>query len=287
MSRITEIMTLIEFPKEAAEFFEEVYAKVEGDKELMLQLDTLEAQYFDSFNSEDLENKLTKLSEASGYSKYTIDMLLAVYACIRLRKMYAEKGYTDEFFAHNMKDLTYKLVECKKLHNVWGTFVFPWFEGFYKMTRFTLGRLQYEKRGVDFDYKDIKKKGDEVINIHIPSAGPLTPESVQESLRLAYDFFGPNYGDRLIFMCHSWLLYTPTADLYPKDSNMRKFYEVFEVIHNQEEPNDYDLWRVFYVNTKDYKLLPHETSLQKRFYEYLNAGNHFGNGFGIIDYKPE
>ncbi|MBQ8759253.1 MAG: hypothetical protein IJZ20_06135, partial [Clostridia bacterium] len=204
--------------------------------------------------------------------------------CVRLRKMYAEKGYTDEFFAHNMKDLTYKLHECKKLHNMWGTFVFPWFDGFYKLERFCLGRLQYEKRGIDFDYKDIKKKGDEVLNIHIPSSGPLTPESVQESLRLVYDFFGPNCGDRLIFMCHSWLLYTPTADLYPKDSNMRKFYEAFEIIHNQEEPNDYDLWRIFYVNTKDYKSLPRETSLQRSFYEYFNAGNHLGNGFGVIDY---
>ncbi len=287
MSKISEIMSLIEFPTQAAEFFEEVYSRIENDKELMSQLDTLEEQYFDSFNSEDLEDKLTKLSEASGYSKYTVDMLLALYACVRLRRMYSEKGYADEFFAHNMKDLTYKLVECKKLHDVWGTFVFPWFYGFYKLERFCLGRLQYEKREIDFDYGDIKKKGDEVINIHIPSAGPLTPESVQESLRLAYDFFGPNYGDRLIFMCHSWLLYTPTADLYPKDSNMRKFYEVFEIIHNQEEPNDYDLWRVFYVNTKDYKSLPCETSLQKSFYDYLNAGNHFGNGFGVIDYLPQ
>ena len=287
MSRISEIMTLIEFPREAADYFEEVFAKVEGDKALMSQLDELEAQYYESFNGEDLENKLKQLSEDSGYSKYTIDMHLAVYACIRLRNMYHEKGYTDEFFAHNMKDLTYKLIECKKLHDVWGTFVFPWFDGFYKMTRFTLGRLQYEKRGIDFDYGDIKKKGDEVVNIHIPSAGPLTPESVKESLKTAYNFFGPNYGDRLIFMCHSWLLYTPTANLYPNDSNMRKFYDVFEIIHNQEEPNDYDLWRVFYVNTKDYKTLPHETRLQSSFYDYLNAGNHFGNGFGVINYKPE
>lgn len=286
MSKITEIMTLIEFPKEAAKFYEEVFAKVENNKDLMARLDALEAQYYESFNSEDLENKLTQLSEASGFSKYIIDMLLCVYACLRLRRMYAEKGYTDEFFAHNMKDLTYKLVECKKLHDVWGTFVFPWFDGFYKMTRFTLGRLQYEKRGIDFDYGDIKKKGDEVVNIHIPSAGPLTPESVQESLRLAYDFFGPNYGDKLVFMCHSWLLYSETIGLWPESSNTRKFYDIFDVIHNTEEPNDYDMWRIFYKNTKDYDTLPVETSLQKNYYEHFKCGKHLGNGFGVIVYKP-
>ncbi len=286
MSKITEVLTLIEFPVEASEYFEEVYAKIENDADLMNRLDELEKQYYESFNSEDLEAKLTALSEASGYHKYTVDMLLALYACVRLRKMYAEKGYTDEFFAHNMKDLTYKLMECKKLHNIWGTFVFSWFFGFYKMERFCLGRLQYDAhKDLYADYKQWKK-GDDVINIHIPSAGPLTPESVQESLKMAYDFFGPNYGDSLVFMCHSWLLYPPTAALYPKDSNMRKFYEIFDVIHEQEEPNDYDLWRVFYVNTKDYKTLPRETSLQKSFYDYLNEGKHFGNGCGMIVYKP-
>lgn len=286
MSKISEIMTLIEFPKEAAEFFEEVYAKVEGDKDLMSQLDALEAQYFESFNSEDLENKLTKLAETSNCSKYTIDMLLAIYACIRLRKMYAEKGYTDEFFAHNMKDLTYKLEECKKLHGIWGTFVFPWFNGFYKLERFCLGRLQYNPKPIEIDYKELKK-GDMVTTIHIPSSGPLTPESVQESLKTAYDFFGPNCGDRHIFVCDSWLLYPKTCDLYSKESNMRKFYETFEVFLPRENAEDYDLWRIFYTQTKDYKSLPRETGLQKIFYDYLNAGNHFGYGYGVIDYKPE
>ena len=286
MTKITEIMTLIEFPKEAVEFFDEVYTKIENDASLMAKLDALEALYFEKFNCDELENALTDLSEASGYHKYTIDMLLAVYACIRLRKMYAEKGYTEEFFAHNMKDLTYKLHECKKLHDMWGTFVFPWFDGFYKMVRFALGRLQYNPKAIEMDYKELKK-GDMVTTIHIPSCGPLTPESVQESLKMAYEFFGPNYGDRHIFVCDSWLLYPKTCDLYPENSNMRKFYETFEVFNPRENEGDYDLWRIFYTQTKDYKSLPRETSLQRLFYDYLNAGNHFGYGYGVIDYKPE
>ena len=286
MSKITEIMNLIEFPEEAAKFFEEVYAKIENDNALMARLDELENQYFESFNSEDLEAKLTSLSEASGYSKYTIDMLLSVYACVRLRKMYHEKGYTDEFFAHNMKDLTYKLDECKKLHDVWGTFVFPWFAGFYKMERFALGRLQYEPRKLRYDYKDMKKDEQDVLNTHIPNCGPLTPESVQESLRLAYDFFGPNYGDKLVFVCHSWLLYSETIGLWPENSNTRKFYDVFDVIQNDEEPHDYDIWRIFYKNTRDFDTLPRETSLQRNYYDHFKSGKHMGNGFGVIVYKP-
>ena len=61
MSRITETMTLIEFPKEAAEYFEEVYSKIENDADLMARLEALEALYYESFNSEELENKLTSV----------------------------------------------------------------------------------------------------------------------------------------------------------------------------------------------------------------------------------
>ena len=157
MTKITEIMNLIEFPVEAVEFFDEVYTKIENDASLMAKLCTLEELYYEKFNCEELENALTDLSQASGYHKYTIDMLLAVYACIRLRGMYAEKGYSEEFFAHNMKDLTYKLHECKKLHDMWGSFVFEWFAGFYKMERFALGRLQYNPKAIAMDYKELKK----------------------------------------------------------------------------------------------------------------------------------
>ena len=287
MSKLTEILNLLEFPAEASGFFEEMFEKTGNSPSLTAKLDALEKLYFESFNSEELEAKLSEFSNESGYHKYSVDLFLALYSCIRLKDMYAQKGYSTEFFAHTMKDLTYKLIECKKLHDIWGSFVFPWFAGFYKMDRFCLGRLQYEPKVFEFEYGDIKKKGDTVINIHIPSAGPLLPEDVQESLRLAYDFFGPNYGDKLVFMCHSWLLYPPTAAFYPDGSNMKAFYDVFEIIHESEEPNDYDLWRVFYVDTKDYKSLPRETTLQKKFYDHLNAGNHFGNGLGMIVYSPD
>ena len=68
---------------------------------------------------------------------------------------------------------------------------------------------------------------------------------------------------------------------------MRRFYETFEVFNPRENTEDYDLWRIFYTQTKDYKSLPRETSLQRLFYDYLNEGNHFGYGYGVIDYKPE
>ncbi|MBQ7400255.1 MAG: DUF5596 domain-containing protein [Clostridia bacterium] len=288
MSRITNTMALIEFPQDASEYFEEALGKIQADEALEKELRELEKLYFEKFTCEELTARLQKLSENVGFHKFTIDMILFLCCCETLKKMYLEKGYSEEFFVHNMKDLTYKLKECKDTEGIYGTKTFQWYDGFFKMERFALGRLQYEHQPIDFDYRDVLKKGDDVINIHIPSSGPLLKEDVQESFKLAYEFFGPNYGDRIMLKCATWMLYPPTAKLLPEGSNIRKFYELFDVVL-ERAPADWHLWRIFGVEAQpeDYKSLPQNTSLQKIFYKYLNEGNRIGVGYGIVDYKPE
>lgn len=290
MSRITNMMTLIEFPEDAVAFFEEVFSKIESDSTLMTELDELKAFYFEKFTCEELTARLTALSEKAGYHKFTIDMIFFLYCCEILKEMYLEKGYSEELFIHTMKDLKYKLNECIDTEGIMGTKTFQWYDGFFKMERFALGRLQYEHLPMDVDYKDVLKVGDDYLNIHIPSSGPLYPEEVQESFRLAYEFFGPNHGDSLVFRCSTWMLYPPTAKLLPENSNIRKFYEVFD-IYREVSPANWHMWRIFGVEVQpdEYKSLPQNTSLQKIFYKYLNSGEgkHMGVGYGIHIYKPE
>lgn len=286
MSRITEILSLIDFPKEASEFFEDVLFKIESDEKLHKDFSELEALYLEKLCYPETEKAVDDFSEKSGYHKFTIGMLLVICCSIHLKKKYLENGYTAEFFAENMKDLSYKAEECKKLHGFYGVKRLVWYNEFFTLERFSLGRLQYEHFSLEADYRDVLKKGDDVINIHIPSSGPLTPSLVQESLKRAYEFYGPNHGDRLVFRCCTWMLYTPTAELLPDESNIKQFYNLFDVFYDSA-PADYHLWRIFYKETDDYKSLPQDTSLQKIFYKYLNEGNRIGIGCGILSYKPE
>ena len=287
MSKITEIMTLIEFPEDAIKYFDEIYEGIENNESTKSVLEALEEFFFENFYCDEFAERLRNLAAETGYHEYSVNMVFLLHACIRLKKIYAEKGYDTDFFKANMTDLKYKLIECKKLHGIHGTTPVNWHSLFFKMTIFALGRLQYEYREIPFDYKDLAKCGDTVLTIHIPSSGPLTPESVDESLKKAYEFFGSNCRDGLLLICSSWLLYPPTASLYPAGSNLESFYKRFEIVDEKENPTDSDLWRIFYTKTDDYKTLPRETSLQKAFYDYLNDGGHFGNGFGVIVYKPE
>jgi len=288
MSKITEIMTLVGFPKEAEAFFEELYLKFKADEFLMSKLISLRELYFEKFNCDELSEGLSELYEKTGYHKHSVDMLFLLFSAIRLEKIYSEKGYSMQFFIHNIKDLYYKVLECKKVCGIWGIMNFSWQEGLFNLSRFALGRLQYNYYKNLYDYKDIVKAGDDVLYIHIPSSGPLSPEEVEDSFRMAYDFFGPTHGEKIALMSHTWLLYPPMAEeIYPEGSNSRKFYERFDIINSIEDVNDSNIWRVFGKKTCDLSLLPTDTGMQKRLYEYLKSGKHTGFGYGMTLYKPE
>ncbi len=82
--------------------------------------------------------------------------------------------------------------------------------GGLRSRRFALGRFQYElvpfretyeKDGVSLH------PGDLVINVHIPSCGPLKREEYMKSYAMAADFFRDSFKDRpIVFLCESWML---------------------------------------------------------------------------------
>ena len=152
-----------------------------------------------------------------------------------------------------------------------------------KCCLFTLGRLQYEPISSPLDYKDIVKKGDKIINVHIPSGSPLRTEEVYDSFDKAYEFFGAE-GD-IIFTCHSWLLYPPHYEVFPEGSNLRAFYELWDVVRQEESEEDF--WRVFYKepNISLSEIIP-KTSLEKRMLDHLKSGGSMGAGQAFIVYRP-
>ena len=266
MSKITEILSLARFPEEARECFESALVKIEHDSEFSAKLCELEVSYM---SGEDTKVERFALSDASGIHIHTLEMLLLICCAVTLREIYREKGYSEELFCGVLTDLRCKLLECKNVKGIWGTFVFSWFFRFYNCTRFMLGRLQYETVAAKYDYKDVFKAGDTVYNRHIPSAGPLTPESVEESLRLAREFYGIE--GYMPVVCHSWLLYQKHYELF--GANTRAFADRFDVINTDEQENNGDAWRVFGRDADDLEALPQNTSLQRGFYRYFKDGD--------------
>ena len=213
-----------------------------------------------------------------------------------LREMYEKRGLPLNVYHDTMRDLRYKLMECYKMHGVWGSFVASWFYGAFVLERFEIGRLQYEFANHFATEGNLTVCGIEltpetpILNLHIPSSGPLTQEAVDDSLSRAYKFmekYYPQYirDGKMVIECGSWLLYPRHREFLPEGSNILRFMDNFDIVHSYEDDGFGDCWRIFNVNWEhDASLLPRNSSLQRAYADWLAAGNRAGEGHGVIVY---
>lgn len=269
----------------------------EKDVERILYLDTLFPEMKElskkAFEEKFAEiDKLLLEKETPEVSIRELRLLFLSHAFVRLYGVYLENGYTEELYYGAANDLVSKARECFKMHGEMGIRPFPWFENWFKLKRFTLGRLQY---GIDKTYplEAYEKcgykvdKGDFVLDCHIPADGPLTEELCFESYRLAYDFFKNRFPDGVMrVVCSTWL-FTP-AHLHVLGKNSQRFASDFDIVYTTTSDNFDEGWRVFnQIDMSDPDSLPVETSMQKRFVEYMKSGGKFGSGYGVFFFDGE
>ncbi len=279
MSEITKILELSEMNKEDADYCEECFAKIKADPNFFSELISAEKQFMSGY----VPTKINKrLAEKTGIHRYTVDLIVAIYAAIRVSKLYETHGYSEEIFTKTIPHTIRQNIDvCKQLYGIVGTFVFNAYKRHYQCERFALGRLQFEAIPVPFDYKDVCKKGDMVLSCHIPATGPLLIEDVEEAFKLAYDFYHIN--GPLVVVCSSWLLYPPHyEEVFPKNSNLSRFYELFDIVSQREANYTEAGWRVFGTMDFDFNKFPQKTTLQKNLYKFLESGKKMGSGYGIL-----
>ena len=243
-------------------------------------------------NDRSFAEDLDAIAKKAEVNRYTSDMVVLLMCVPTLKYLYRSHGLDDELLYDTMSDLRCKLFECKAVKGGWGNFVAYWYGEFFRLTRFKLGRLEFEEiRYKPEAYKEILKKGDKVLTCHIPSAGPLCRDDVIASLKRAYDFY-PQYkiNGVLPVAVHSWLLYPPYQGLvFPEGSNIYVFNNLFDIVEYAESDKYGDLWRVFNVEYSEGCLpsLPEDTSMQRRLKEFLLEGNKMGDAHGILLFDGE
>ena len=227
----------------------------------------------------------------AGVHNFTTDLLLYIMLSKHLRHLYEHHGIALSIWHDSMLDLKYKLDECRVVYDICGSFVGGWFPGFFNLTRFALGRLQFEliDMPIEFEGNGIKiTKGQKAINMHIPRSGePLSPTLYEDSFARAKEFYkgtfpadqGPE--GKAPFVCHSWLLYPDTAKFVPPHLNTYKFLSEFTIMESAHN-NGEDLWRLFDTMEQHPDRLPTDTSLRRAFVAHLKSGGRVGYGFGIL-----
>ena len=235
--------------------------------------------------------KCREIAGQTGIHTYTVEFLMFMCFSRKLRETYRENGLPDSMWRQSMLDLKCKMMVCKSVKNIWGMFVAWWYDGFFRMERFGMGRMEFELFEFPLEYyeKDGKclRKGDKVINCHIAKTDqPLSPELVEDAYRQAAAFYKEEFKDKPIpFFCESWLIYSKMDDLLPAKSNIRTFKERYDVIHDHlYEKGDYsEMWRLFDMDyTGNLDDFPGDSTLRRNYRQYLKDGGQVGEGYGVF-----
>lgn len=287
---VYEYCLKIHFPEEAAQEMENAYQALIGDDAIRAMMEDVKTSMVTPGDGRFL-TIVNQIAQKSGIHPYTVSMVSLLASLDAGRKKYQEKGYSETLFWESAEALTTKLWECKQVYDIWGTFVVDALKLVLDGSLLRIGRLEYMLTSFQKEeYRGIVKKGDCVLGCHIPSSGPLTTDLVLDSLKRAYDYYPEaRYDGKLVVNCHSWLLYPPHYELFPDSGNMRKFYELFDVIDSTAIASNHNFWRIFGRNYDPSILdqVPADTRLRRNFLEFLKAGNVMGNGYGMLVFDGE
>jgi hypothetical protein len=223
--------------------------------------------------------------------EYTGNLILFICLSMYLKEYYAKAGLSEELWYNAMCDLRYKLIECKEVYNIWGSFVPDWFVRFFKLDRFAFGKLQFEPVYFKANYKKgdiVLEEESTVLNVHIPRTGTkLDRQSMKEAYAAAAKFYGYKFeGKPIVFVCHSWLLFPRNKEILSENSNLYQFISDFDVFESGEYDDYKEVWRLFDTNYDgNVDHLPQNTSFRRGYADWIRKGIKTGWGYGVYVYE--
>ncbi|WP_254450621.1 acyltransferase domain-containing protein [Cohnella herbarum] len=133
------------------------------------------------------------------------------------------------------------------------------------------------------DWVVVLRRGDPVLEVHIPEDGPMRPEQCRESFDNATRFYREQFPEKpyRAFVCTSWLLDPQLADLVPAPANITSFqktFSLFPVLSDERETYR----RVFGTDDLDPVTASRDTGLRRAIVEYAEAGHLLHGGAGLL-----
>lgn len=223
-----------------------------------------------------------------GKCKDIMRLAIALKAFEYTYEKYKDKNIPEHIFYETLSDIG---IWCREDDNK-GLKNYKWIKHHVSFELFKIGRLQFEIlkcKDPTLNYSKLPfKRGDTVINVHIPSCGKLDINECKKSFYDAVSFFNAYFPELKwdYFLCESWLVYGNNDKFMDKNSNILKFTNLFTV--NYSVHYEYQTYERLYnlkhtpVFRSQLKRLPENTSLQKLAKKYRLAGNRFGIGFATI-----
>ncbi|MCD6360148.1 MAG: DUF5596 domain-containing protein [Armatimonadetes bacterium] len=131
------------------------------------------------------------------------------------------------------------------------------------------------------EWELVVSPGDPVLNIHIPTAGPMDYELCRRSFEMVPDFFATHFPERewRCICCGSWLLNTALQELLPDTSNMVRFQRemyLFPIGMSEQSL----VSAIFDETPVDPATAPRDNTLRRAFLERKESGEPLVHGGG-------
>jgi len=136
------------------------------------------------------------------------------------------------------------------------------------------------------EWKCVLQKGVEVMDMHIPPGGGLSPEIFAQSVKEGVAFFRKYFPGRHLpaITCHSWLFNPDIGDALPPGAHLPEILKdlyLYPIMSGNED----GLWFIFLQDKFDIATAPRGTSLQRSIISYLEKGRRWrcGGMFLLVD----
>ncbi len=130
------------------------------------------------------------------------------------------------------------------------------------------------------EWSPVLRKGDNVLNLHIPAGGGMTWEAVGDSFRQARAFFARHHPGRpfAALVVSTWFMDPRLAAVLPRSANPLRLPRACYLYPVPPAPGG--LWFVFFKDPAacDPAALPRDTSLRRALADFLAAGNRWHGG---------
>ncbi|WGW13609.1 acyltransferase domain-containing protein [Saxibacter everestensis] len=194
-------------------------------------------------------------------------------------------GIPDDVTRAGLSDMGLQLTVNRRVHGRFGLDTCRWMTLHFAGHLFRFGRLQYLLHSQPGGIPGKAPAGAWVLGLHIPEAGPLTADGIDESLEQANEFFARYFPERDIaaITCESWLLDPYLSEQLPGSSNIARFAARFNPYGESRDQNSDAIYFVFRTRELDnLAALPRDTSLQRVILDRIAAGGNWQVASGYL-----
>ncbi len=213
------------------------------------------------------------------------NLLAYLYFCEETANKYRMLGIGEKYLIDNLYDIVTWTKIWSKVKGSLYLGELAWLKRHLSCELFKIGRLQFGFGVAEYtDEQAGIKKGERIIEIHIPERGRLDISECTAAISAAKEFFAkyfPSY-EYTFFTCHSWLLGDTPKQVLKSDSNIIRFANLFNIISVFSDDSAIRYVLGWDATRENISQFTPTSDFAQKIQQMTQDGKDFSAGYGII-----